>query len=160
VTTVTTRIGLAIDTLVALFQTQLPSTITVLDGSTSSMAYPPDWVVVGSAGIAQESESAATSRQRWNGIGAKTRDETVQLTCAVGASSGTVDARGFKPVRDRALATLALMEAALRADPGLGGITMGAVEMTDADLFYEGDGAGIEAALVFTITVPFRLETS
>lgn len=159
-TVVTTQIATAIDTLVALFQTAVGSSITVLDGTTTGMEFPEDWIAVGSAGAFIESEQGASSRQVWNGLGAKTKDESVVVTCSCGSSSGNVTAAGFKPVRDRAVATMALMEAAIRADPGLGGITMGAAGLTEIDMFYESDSQGIQCALVFTISVPFRLEST
>lgn len=156
-TTTTSKIGVAIDTLIALFGPALPA-LTVYDGSTTTMSFKGDWLVVGGDGAVNAEETGATSHQVWKGLGARTRDEMVTVTCAVGASSGTADARGFKPVRDRALANLAAVETVLRADPSLGSITQGAAEISDADLHYSKDSQGLEASLVFTITVPFRLE--
>jgi hypothetical protein len=152
----TTRIGAAIDTLVDLWQTALPD-ITVYDGSLATMSFDGDWLVVGGDGPPGEEEDAASGEQRWNGLGAKTRDETVTVTCAAGASyGGTI----FKTVRDSALTTLAAAEQALRDDPGLGNTTQGGAEMTEAKLRYFGNGQGVGAALVFEVSIPYRLERS
>jgi hypothetical protein len=155
----TSQIGTAIDTLVEFFTAALPG-VTIYDGSTASMEYPADWLVVGGDGSIDEEETAATSKQRWAGLGAQTKDEDVLVTCAVGASSGVADAQGFKPVRVRALVTLGAAEQALRDDPSLGDITQGGAEMSDAELRYSGGAAGLSAVLVFTVLVPMRLERS
>lgn len=150
----TTKIGTVIDALVALFDAALAD-VTVYDGSIPSMSFDPDWLIVGGDGQIAEEETAAGTQQRWNGLGARTRDETITVTCAAGASSG---ATLFKPVRDRALATLAAAEQALRNDPSLGNITQGAAEMSSADLRYYGNERGVAAACLFTVNVPIRLE--
>lgn len=155
----TSRIGTAIDTLITFWRAALPTTVEVFDGSTASMSFPVDWLVVGGDGGAGE-ETAAGSRQRWAGLGAQTRDEDVTVTCAVGATSGVADETGFKAVRDRALATLATAEQSLRNNPSLGSITQGGAEMSDAELRYSGGAGGLSAVLVFTVLVPMRLERS
>jgi hypothetical protein len=150
----TSQIGAAIDRLVALFQTALPG-VTVYDGSLPTMSFDPDWLVVGGDGAVGEEEDAGSAEQRWNGLGAATREETSTITCAAGASSGGVV---LKTVRDRALTTMAAAEQALRNDPGLGGTTQGGAEINNIRLRYVGNGSGVAAAVVFEVMVPMRLE--
>jgi hypothetical protein len=152
----TSKLGVAIDTLVAYFTTALPG-VTVLDGELTGEAFPAKWLIVGDDGVVAEDEVAATSKQVWAGIGAKTRDEVITVTCAAGAWTGNAAATR-KSVRDDALAVMAAAEQALRNDPSLGSITQGGAQITDADLHNISDPAGIGVALVFMVTVPFRLE--
>lgn len=155
----TSRIGTAIDTLLAFWGAAMPETVQVYDGATASMKFPADWLVVGNDGSGDD-ETGATSKQRFSGLGKMTRDEEVTVTCAVGASSGVADETGFKTVRDRVLATFAVAEQVLRDDPSLGDITQGGAEMSDAELRYSGGSGGLSAVLVFTVMVPMRLERS
>lgn len=154
----TTRIGAAIDALTAFFAAALPG-VTVLDGDYPRSSFPTQWLVVGGTGQIIGDEPVASSQQRWAGLGNKTRDEDVTVTCAAGAWSGSASApASFKTVRDSALTVLGAAEQSLRNDPSLGGITQGGCEMSTAELHHLADSAGVGAAFVFTVTVPFRLE--
>lgn len=152
------QVGTAIDKLVALFTTALPG-VAVFDGpQVGSNFNSGNWAVVGGDGPVEEEEDAARSASTWNGLGAKTREEIITITCAIGSSTGNQET-SMKTRRDASLALLAAVETALRADPGLGNFTTGdgAAEMSEASLKYVTNGQGIAAVLVFTITMPVRI---
>ncbi|SEG44888.1 hypothetical protein SAMN04489712_105276 [Thermomonospora echinospora] len=144
----------AIDRLYALFEAALPAA-TVVDGFL--IAWPPgDWAVVGGDGAVSEEEDAARSTQMWKGLGARIRDESIDVICAVGSSTGNTE-DGPRTRRQAAYAMLTAIEAGLRADPGLGGFTTGgAAAITDQALRYVANDKGTAAAIVFTINVPVR----
>lgn len=152
-----TQVAATIDKLVALFQSALLPDVdmTVTDGP--SVSFPTrKFAVVGGDGPVDEEEDAARSTQMWKGLGALIRDESIDVTCAVGASTGNADT-SMKNVRDEAVALLAAVEDALRADPGLGGFTTGgAAAVTETALRYPTNTQGLAAVLVFTINVPVR----
>lgn len=150
------QLGTAIDKLVALVTAALP-TVKVFDGPEVGSDWPAQWAVVGGDGPVDQEEDAGRTVQTWNGLGAKTRQEQLTITCAVGSSTGN-DETGLKGRRDAALALLAAIETALRADPGLGNFTTGdgAAEMSDASLKYVTNVQGLAAVLVFTIAMPVR----
>lgn len=148
------QIPAAIDKLVALFTAALPADVTVADGPQT--AWPTErWAVVGGDGPVQEEEDAARGTQTWKGLGAKVRDEAIDIICAVGASSG--DVGSMKPLRDSAYGLLTLIETQLCADYGLGGFTTGgAAAVVDSALKYVTNSQGAAAVVVFTINIPVR----
>lgn len=150
------QLGTAIDKLVALFGAALPG-VKVFDGPQVGSDWPNDWAMVGGDGSVDEEEDAGRTVQTWNGLGAKTRQEQLTITCAVGSSTGNAET-SMKVSRDAALALLAAIETALRADPGLGNFTTGdgAAEMSEASLKYVTNTQGLAAVLVFTIAMPVR----
>lgn len=150
----TTKIGAAIDKLITLFDAA--TSATPLDGPATT--FPTgSWVVVGGDGPVQEEEDAARSTQVWKGLGALIRDEEIAVTCACGYSSGNAET-SMNAVRDGAEAILAECEAALRADPGLGGFTTGgAAAITDITLRYVTNTSGYGAVYLFTVTIPVRM---
>lgn len=149
-----TKIGAAIDKLIALFDTA--TTATVTDGP--STAFPAgSWVVVGGDGPVQEEEDAARSTQTWKGLGAMIRDEEITVTCACGYSTGNAET-AMNSTRDGAEAILAECEAALRANPGLDGFTTGgAAAIADITLRYVTNTSGYGAVYVFTVVIPVRM---
>jgi hypothetical protein len=154
---VSTQIPQAIDKLVALFQAALPAAddLTVADGP--QVKFPTRrFAVVGGDGPVDEEEDAAQSTQTWKGLGAMIRDESINVVCAVGSSSGD-SAASMRDVREEAADMLQAIEDALRADPGLGGFTTGgAAAVTDVALRYPTNTQGRAAVLVFTINIPVR----
>lgn len=157
-----TQITQAIDKLVALAETALGADddLTVADGP--QVSFPTRrWAVIGGDGPVQEEEDAARGTQTWKGLGALVRDESIDVTCAVGASTGDTDAGSARAVREEAKALLVAVEDALRADPGLGGFTTGgAAAVTEVALRYPTNVQGIAAVFVFTINIPVRSRTS
>lgn len=149
-----TQIPEVIDALVDLFTAALPGT-TVVDGP---VVAPPvgEWAVVGGDGPVDEEEEAARSTQLWRGLGARIRDEQIDVVCAVGSSTGNAET-SMRPRREAATALLTAVEDALRADPGLGDLaTGGAAAVTDIALRYPTNSQGLAAVLVFTINIPVR----
>lgn len=150
------QIGTAIDRLVALFTAALPDGFLVADGPQTRFP-TKEWAVVGGDGPIDEEEDAGRSSQKWAGLGAKVRDESIDIVCAIGSSTGASET-SMAPRRRRALELLAMVEAGLRADPGLSGFTTGgAAAVTDLALRYPTNTNGIAAVLVFTINIPVRI---
>lgn len=154
-----TQVAVTIDKLVALFASVLlpDEEMTVADGPQTT--FPTrKFAVVGGDGPVDEEEDAARSSQSWKGLGANIRDESIDVTCAVGASTGNADT-SMKAVRDEAVGLLAAIEDALRVEPGrsLGNFTTGGpAAVTETALRYPTNTQGVAATLVFTINVPVR----
>lgn len=149
----TTQIAAAIDKLVALFDAA--TTVDVYDGP--KVAFPVgEWIVVGGDGPVNEEEDAGRTSQEWKGLGALIRDESIDIICACGSSTGNAETT-MKPRRDAALAILSACEAALRANPGLTGFTTGgAAAIGDIALRYPTNTQGLAAVYVFTVNIPVR----
>lgn len=146
----------AIDRLVALSETALPDA-KVVDGIEVSSDYAGEWVAIGSDGSVGEEEEAARSRQTWEGLGAKARREELTIVCSLGTSTGDTET-SMKPRRDRAYQMLALIEAALRTDPGLANfVTGGGAAITDSALRYAANSSGMAAVITFTVEMPVRI---
>lgn len=144
----------AIDRLLALFEGALPG-VPVIDGFATEWP-ATQWAVVGGDGAVGDEEDAARSVQEWKGLGAKIRDESIDVICAVGASSGNTET-GMSARRAAVYELLTAIEDALRADPGLGDFTTGgAAAVTDQALRYVGNTGGLGAVVVFTINIPVR----
>lgn len=151
----TSKLDEAIDKLLGVAEAALPS-VAVVDGLRTGFEVG-EWLVIGGDGPVDEEEEAARSSQSWKGLGAMIRDESIDVTCAAGSSTGNAE-NAMKPRRDAVFAVMREFEAALRADPGLGGFTTGgAACVTDTALRYVNNAAGYSAVLVFTINVPVRI---
>lgn len=109
----TSRYGAVVDALVALFAT---TGRTVYDGPTLSGDRPTEYVVVG--GTEDSDDDAGEFTQDWAGIGAKAKNETGEVVCALLVSTGDGDVR---TARDAALSFLSTLGDLLRADPNLAG---------------------------------------
>lgn len=144
----------AIDRLITLFEGALPNA-AVIDGI--AVEWPAgDWAVVGGDGAVSEDEDAARSVQQWTGLGARIRDESIDVVCAVGSSTGNSES-GMRGRRQAVYTMLTAVEDALRADPGLGGLTTGgAAAVVDQALRYVANTQGQAAVIVFTVNVPVR----
>lgn len=150
----TSQTPAAIDRLVAVFRAALPGA-QVADGPLVRPARTA-WAVVGGDGPVGEEEDAARAVQSWTGIGARRRDETIDVVCAVGTATGDPET-GMTARRAAAYRMLGAVETALRADPGLGGLTTGgAAAVTETALKYVTSPRGIAAAIIFTINIPVR----
>lgn len=155
-----TQIPAAIDKLLDVFHTALPAAddLTIADGP--QVSFPTRrFAVVGGDGPVDEEEEAARAVQDWTSVGRFVRDELIEVTCAVGASTGAADT-AMKGLRDEATAMLTAIEGQLRADPGLDGFTTGgAAAVTEITLRYPANSQGLAAVLVFTIQIPVRSRT-
>lgn len=150
------QLGAGIDRLVALFGTAVDP-VRVYDGPEVGSNWQGQWVLVGGDGPVDEEEDAGRVVQEWNGLGAKTRSEELTIPCALGSSTGSAET-SMKARRDAALALLALLEVALRADPGLGGFTTGgAAAMSEMAMKYVSNTQGLAVVLTFNINIPVRI---
>ena len=108
------RAGDIVDALVALAGTVLPD-VQVVDGTNTKLDLKTEAIVIGWS----DGTSASVSSNRGDtGVGARA-DEDGAVACWLRASKGKVD---LKARRDEAVAMLTAIEAALRADPTLGGV--------------------------------------
>lgn len=150
------QLGAGIDKLVALFTTAVDP-VPVYDGPSVSSDWSGKWVVVGGDGPVEEEEDAGRVVQSWVGLGALTRSEELTIPCALGCSTGASQT-SMKARRDDALAMLADLEAALRADPGLDGFTTGgAAAVSEMAMKYVTNSRGIAVVLTFNIDIPVRI---
>lgn len=117
---------------------------------------PGDYLMIGVVDPDSDFGSeAATSEQSWASIGAQSRDEVGDITCAALSWNGNADAKG---ARDAVYATLAALSNLLRATPALGLATVlwtGFGEKQELTQNQSGDGA--MALVVFTIHFRARI---
>jgi hypothetical protein len=94
--------------------------------------------------------------QSWAGLGARTREETFAVRCAVLATTGETEA---KPARDAAFALLAVVETVLRAGPSLGLTpTPMVAEVVPTAIYTEpGEATGVQVRIPFEIRVKTRV---
>lgn len=150
------QLAAAIDRLVVLFGTALPG-VQIADGLQVSSQYVGDWAVVGGDGVIGEEEDAGRGSSDWQGLGAMTRQESIDVTCAIGSSTGNAET-SMKPRRDRVWQMLAAVEVALRSDPGLNNfVTGGGAAVTDTALRYPANVQGLAAVVLFTVNLPVRI---
>lgn len=147
----TSRLGAVIDALVT--QLDAGTAVAVYDGYPVITTPPADFVIVG--GTPDPDTDAASLDQAWAGLGAKARDETGEITCAVVSQSGGTN---LKTHRDRALVILGELETAIRADPTLGGVvSSGWLHVTTGSLSQEQNTNGSRAVVTFTVSYRARL---
>lgn len=151
------QLAAAIDKLVALFTAALPDSVEIADGLQVRSDFFGDWAVVGGDGVIGEEEDAGRASSTWNGLGARVRNETLDIVCALGSNTGN-DEQGMKGRRDQLWTYLALIETALRADPGMADfVTGGGAAITDLALKYPANVQGLGAVVVFTVNIPVRI---
>ncbi len=134
-----------VSALVTFLDTAL--TIPVLDGPWQSEASWPVWIVVGHDDDPDSNEAAAY-RQDFTSMESESRIENGSDNCMVVAVSGGVD---MALLRTSARDTAALVDAALRADPTLGGVVGRADYGTFGVLKQGADPDGISVLLTFTV---------
>ena len=145
----TSRVGAVIDALVTTFSAGTSS--DVLDGPSVRSSAAGTFALVGGT----LEESSVPIQQDWAGLGRNSRTEDGQIPCAVVSQSGDSDDQAIKRHRDAALALVAELEAAVAADPTLGGaVQAGWLHITSSDLVQSQNQNG--SAVVITITVSYR----
>lgn len=150
------QLAAAIDKLVAVFATALPG-VTVADGMSVGSGYVGDWAVVGGDGDIGEEEEAGRATSTWAGLGGQVRNESIDIVCAIGSSTGNAET-SMKTRRDRVWTMLGQVETALRADIGLNNfVTGGGACITETALRYPANSQGLAATVVFTINIPVRI---
>jgi hypothetical protein len=147
---VTSRLPAAIDALIATFG----AVTTTFDGPDAlPQDWPDEYVVVG--GTENPDDEGATLSYEWAGLGAKQRSESGAITCAVVVWHGDVD---VKANRDRVFVLLGLLEAAVVADPTLGGaVTSGWFLPSSVVLSQRQNNRGSYARIVLTVSYKSRI---
>ena len=144
------RVGAVIDALVTKFGTGTAA--KVVDGPPILSAAPADFVLVGAN---DEAESTVPITQAWAGLGAKARDETGEIPCAVVSQSGSTN---IKTHRDRCLTILGELETALVADPTLSGaVASGWLLVSEGSLTQVQTPNGARASINFSVFYKARL---
>lgn len=134
--------------LVTVFQTAVGASVPVYDALPVTAAADLQLVLVGDDGDANSDEPAATTtqtRETRNIVGAYT--EAGDVTCAVICQTGDDDVPALR-VASRAL--MAAVEAAVRADPTLGGVVVRALIET-VTLWQIRNANGSAVRRVFTV---------
>lgn len=115
-----------------------------------------DAVFIGYDGDPLGERRAVSATADWAGIGAKKRNELIDVLCAAVAVSGD----GIpKDARNRAYAVLGAVETVLRTDPSLAQTpTPFVASITTHELFWDWlETAGLQARLTFTIHIETRI---
>lgn len=111
--------GRIIDALLGI--AEATSASAAYDGPIVTSEAPEDFIVVGGTEDPEDDQPSSFT-QIWNGLGARGKIETGEITCAVLVGTGGDDVRSS---RDRALLLVSEFEDLVREDPSLGGILQG-----------------------------------
>lgn len=129
--------------------------VQIVDGPLVSDSSATELVVVGFDADPEGEYEAASTTQTWAGIGAKRKNEEIQVTCAVLVRKGST---AVKPMRDRLFAIFAEVEAVVRADPSMGLPPPSVCAITDTSYRTPQTSNGIEGRLLFTLAAtPTRI---
>ncbi|WP_406168885.1 hypothetical protein [Streptomyces sp. NBC_00996] len=129
--------------------------VKVVDGPEVSDTAATEFVVVGFDGDSEGEYEAASTTQAWAGIGAKKKNEDIQITCAVLVRKGSPAVKGL---RDRVFEIFAEVEAVVRADPALGLPPPSVCAVTDTSFRTPQTSNGLEGRLLFTLAAtPTRI---
>ncbi|MGW5259693.1 hypothetical protein ACWEQG_01880 [Microbispora sp. NPDC004025] len=151
----TSRVPAVIDALVALYKNAPGlAKVSVVDGPPVTNNPLHEAVFIGYDGDPDGEGQAAEDAQTWAGIGARSRDETIQITGAVVVWRGSTKVR---PVRQRAYELFGVVEDVLRADPSIGLPPPTVAEIASGGLYQAQRQSGIEARVPFLIKVQTRI---
>lgn len=150
----TSAIPAVIDALFTAATTAL-SNIKVYDGYGVSED-PGDFLMVGVEDPDYDAAAnSANSRQSWATIGAGSRDEEGEITCAALSWNGNADQ---KAARTGAFAIVAAVENLCRANPALGVSTVLWTGVgTDTELLQQQGEGGASAIVIFKIAFRARI---
>lgn len=149
-----TRVGAAIDAVYdALIAADLG--VDVWDGPIVS-GNTRDAIHIGYDADPEGDAQAATSDQEWAGLGAKKRNESLDITGAAVVLVGDSSPR-WKPTRDRAIALIDAIGQVLRANPSLDQAPVFRAELIPGDYYQENGPAGYQARFVFTVHIETRI---
>lgn len=90
----------------------------------------------------------------WAGLGARSRDETFTVTCAITINSGDPD---VARATDDTYAILAAFEAAVRADPSVNQAPRFTAAITGGELFTMPHPGGLQVRLSFNVSASARI---
>lgn len=152
----TSRVPALIDNfLAALNAASGLAGVQIVDGPEISNSAATEWVIVGFDGDDEGEYEAASTTQTWAGLGAKAKNEAIDVTCAVVVRKGSTV---VKPLRDRVFEIFAEVEAAVRADPALGLPPPTVCAVTDTSFRTPQTSTGLEGRLLFTLAAsPTRI---
>lgn len=140
------KFGAVIDALLTLAEST--SVERVYDGPVVTSEAPATFMVIG--GTEDPDDEASSFDQTWNGLGARGKNETGEVTGVVIATTGN---DGVRAARDQALTLLAELEALIRSDPSLGGVLTGGWAQASGGRYVQRKNSqGLYARVTFTIT--------
>ncbi len=146
----TSRFGAVVDALVTAIDAT--SVQHVFDGPPLTSESLTEYVIVG--GTNDADDDAGEFAQTWAGLGAKAKDETGEVTCAVLVQTGD---DGVKAARDRALVIFGEIETAVRADPTLAVLVSGWLNLSAGRVSQRRNANGLYARLVLTVSYKCRI---
>lgn len=149
----TTRIGAVIDQLVTVTIPGALPAATVVDGPYLSDDTASDIVYVGISDATAAEHASAESRSQWRATG-KVRDEDLIVH---GLASSWRGGDVLKTARDAALANVAAIEAAVIADPTLGGVVLYVRNFSVVQLLQAQSADGARARLFFDLIASARI---
>lgn len=115
---------------------------------------PSDTIWVGFDGDPDGEMQAGSRTSEWAGLGAKKRNETNTVTCAITALAGDGD---VDAALTRIDAIFDAVENTLRSAPALAQTPPFVAAVADGALFMDVTAAGLEPRLVFTVTAQARI---
>lgn len=130
---------------------------TVYRGPVLSGSRPKRAVYVGYDGDPGGENRAVDVTRVWKGLGAKARDETSVVYCAVVALIGGTDAAAITAAQDDAFTVFAVLEDALLADLSLGQPLPAQLAISDLSLHTEQATGGLQIRLAFQVTITTRI---
>lgn len=129
--------------------------VKIIDGPEVTDSAATEMVVVGFDADPEGEYEAASTTQAWAGLGAKRKNEDIEVTCAVLVRKGST---AVKPVRDRVFAIFAEVEAVVRADPSMGLPSPTVCGITGTAFRTPQTSSGLEGRLLFTLSAsPTRI---
>ncbi|HWU24080.1 MAG TPA: hypothetical protein VN088_21270 [Nocardioides sp.] len=128
--------------------------VKVVDGPLVTDSAATEWVFVGYDADPQGEYATASTTQQWAGLGAKAKNEDIQLTCAVLVRKG---ATAVKPCRDRTFALFAAVEAVVRADPALGLPPPTVCSISETNFHTEQTDKGVQGRMPFILSCSTRI---
>lgn len=145
---VSTAFPLIVDRLIANLAAAATLTgIRVFDGAEIDESYPNDAIAIGHDASFGDSQIQAGSARNAPFAFGELHEETGTIACVLWAQDGISK---FAPLRVRAFATLAKIDAVIRADTTLGGNSLYTYLESDSVL-YRATPAGNGVVLTFTI---------
>ena len=123
--------------------------IRIFDGIEIDLSYPGDAIAIGHNGNTEGDDiTPASGRQEYIQLGAISKFEDGQVTCALWSWDGGTD---LSARRARAYALLGDVEVAIRSDVGFGGIVLYSGLETH-EMTYRQTNQGAAVVIQFTVT--------
>jgi hypothetical protein len=141
--------------IVAALKANLPTDTVVIAGQGATDSPDMRYVLVGVEDADDTSYSrAVTGSQSWAQLGGMRRDEVFTIHCVAVAWNGDEDSLA---AMDSAFALMGAIEAALVADPSLGGALLWAPGITTFGMKWTQDNQGAAAHIPFDVECKTRI---